>query len=192
MAVIASCDRAMEPLGSKWRNKYYTVAIDWVRAVSAEVWNHQELEARSAGQDTIVLAGIQPHQFGGASPLSVASEGSESMDDMFPSSPSTLDLSTSMSSLNTDSSNSYFNSPTTTATGSPTWPATHNTAADAFRCHSCERNFSDRANLRRHERLTKAHGSHSVFPCLEPGCEKSYTRSDNLLAHANKAHGDSI
>ena len=201
MAVIASCDRAMKPLGPSWRNKYYTVAIDWVRAVSVEIGNHQKQEKQSARQDTSVLAVGRPYQFDEASPLSVTSAESEPTDDIPQStspstlrstSPSTSDPETPVSSLSTDGSDSYSTSPTTASAGSPTLHAPQNPAVDVIRCHLCIETFFDRANLRRHLTLSNAHGPVSKIPCPMAGCPKSYTRLDNLRAHICKRHGESL
>ena len=194
MAVIDSCDRAMRQPDSSWRDRYYAAAIYGVRAESVERETRQKLERQSAGQDTSVLATVSPYQFDGASPLSVTSAESESMDDISesePTSPSTLDLSTSMSSLSTDSSNSYSTSPTTASAGSPTLPAPHDPAAVVLRCDSCDKTFFDRANLRRHRTASKAHGPGPIFQCPMDGCSRSYTRQDNLLTHIYKRHVES-
>ena len=165
MAVIDSCDRAMRQPDSSWRDRYYAAAIYGVRAESVERETRQKLERQSTGQDTSVVAVVSPYQFDGASPLSVTSAESESMDDISePTSPSTLDLSTSMSSLSTDSSNSYSTSPTTASAGSPTLPAPHDPAAGVLRCDSCDKTFFDRANLRRHRTASKAHGRITCSP----------------------------
>ena len=147
-----------------------------------------DVEAQFEGQDTSKPAVVTPCQFDGASLQSVTSAESESMEDTFPSSPATTDLSTSVSSLGTDNSNSYSHSPTTAAAGSPTLPATQNPAADAIRCHQCGQIFkADKSNLRRHLRFL--HGDGSRYLCLEPGCTKSFSRPDNLSGHVRKNHG---
>ena len=130
----------MEQQDSRWRNKYYAIAIDKVLAVSVEISNHQTLETMSAKQDISVLAVVRPHQSDGDSPLSVTSAESETTDDIpqstspstLPSasestSPSTLDSSTSVSSPSTDSPNTYFTgSPHNYSTDSP-----HNYSTDS-------------------------------------------------------------
>ena len=173
---------------SSWHDQYYAAAIDDVQAESVTHGNNQKLEAQFEGQDTSVPAVFRPYQFDGASPRSVTSAESEITDDTSPSSPTTMDLSTSVSSLGKDNSNSYSNSPPTTSAGLPTLPSPQNPATDTFRCHPCNKTFFDRANLRRHQRTSKAHGDGSMYPCLMPGCTKSYTRPDNLRTHARKDH----
>ena len=122
----------MEQQDSRWRNKYYSVAIDKVLAVSVEIRNRQTLETLSAKQDISVLAVVRPHQSDGDSPLSVTSAESESTDtpqstspSTLPSasestSPSTLGSSTSVPSPSTDSHTSYSkNSPHSYSTSTP-------------------------------------------------------------------------
>ena len=193
MAVTDSCDRAMEQPDSSWRDRYYAAAIYDVRAESVERETRRMRERQSAGQDTSVFAVVSPYQFDGASPLSVTSAESESMDDISQSTwPTTLDLSTSVSSLSTNSHNSYSTSPTTASAESPTSPAPQTPAADEIRCPLCDKPFFDRSNLRRHQTTSKAHGPGPIFPCPMDGCSKSFNRPDNLHAHLYKIHHESL
>ena len=172
MAVIDSCDRAMGQPDSSWRDRYYAAAIYDVRAESVERETRQMRERQSAGQDTSVFAVVSPYQFDGSSPLSVTSAESEAMDNICQSTwPTTLDLSTSVS---------------------PILHAPQNPAADGIRCLLCDKPFFDRANLRRHQTTSKAHGHGPIFQCSMDGCSRSYTRQDNLFTHIYKRHSESL
>lgn len=62
-----------------------------------------------------------------------------------------------------------------------------------FKCDECDKAFSLRADLRRHEATVHKAGStgnFSSYPCPATGCVQTFLRRDNLLRHMRKTHPD--
>jgi hypothetical protein len=55
-----------------------------------------------------------------------------------------------------------------------------------FKCDSCDFYFPNKINLAKH--VQRQHSPLERFKCPYPGCDKSYTRKDNLRVHWNNEH----
>ncbi|MCJ1261582.1 hypothetical protein MMC22_001447 [Lobaria immixta] len=65
-------------------------------------------------------------------------------------------------------------------------------------CHKCgfvsnaKRDRDQRSNIERHMKTVHREPTADKLLCSEPGCGKTFSRSDNLLRHCREDHGDGV
>ena len=60
------------------------------------------------------------------------------------------------------------------------------TGEKPFKCYFCDKSFNSSSNRREHHRR---HTLQKIYQCEHAGCDVSYHRYQQLVAHSQKAHG---
>lgn len=174
---------------SGWRDLYYAQDLAGVLLVFAR------LETKPSLADTFVRVdthfdetpGFDEQQY--SSPLYTDSDRSSNPMD---SPATTLTCSTFLGSSDSSGNNSNtVLAPNSTSSKSPVELSSPASNTSLY-CHICNKSFhckkdqDQRTNRNRH--IVTKHTSRMV-PCSEPGCDKEFTRSDNMGRHSRKYHG---
>lgn len=198
--MIASlCDGLMMQPNSSWRDSHYQEDLKQVLAISQTKPHSGNLHVDERPRLDTALAVADQQRFYHESPSSAQSnQSSNSINSVT----TTLTPSTIAGSSGSPSTNDEFIftpeiSPLSSPVELPTPDSSSlhppSTAKKTLsRCEICKTTFSgskrDRSsNLRRHMR--DIHGQRSRLFCPEEDCDRSYSRSDNLLKHRRASHG---
>ena len=194
------CRQAEQSQDSILRDRYYASHIEHLQAL----WNELDKGRRhDFEQSPLPERYVQLHAFPEnaqgfyAEPPSAtsdmsASSGSTLASKSTPVTPASTNTS-SQSTLQTSSSNSSSpsNTPSSLSSLGQLQRYTGATAQFVTRCYICDQPFrgtlqNRMCNVRRHLRHTHHQGEQMA--CSEPGCDKTFGRSDNLRIHRQKAH----
>lgn len=197
--VASLCDEVMLLRNTSWRHKYYEKDLRQVLDISQTKLHSGSLpiSSRPRLNTALAITGQQrPHQ---ESPLSARSDRSL---DSINSVSATLTPSTFPSSSGSPSNDDHFiftpeispsSSPVELPAPDPSSFLPLRTAKNtSLRCNICNTSFSgskrdQTSNFQRHRRTM--HSNRSELSCPEVDCDKSYSRSDNLLKHRRVVHG---
>ena len=175
-----------------WRNPYYATGIDRILFTVLEIDKRQKHDLPF--QDSRPTSLEHNLKGPGHNNLTLIYSKLSQHQNIGDTSPTTMYSSSSTPSSQTGATDSTNTSPTTvqsTSDFSSTPPTSSDSSLQMIRCDQCGRPFTGRfrsLNLQRHQRTAKIHNSFAAFECLQEGCDKKFSRSDNRKDHFRKMH----
>ena len=183
----------MEQADGRWRNRYYAAALDRICLISLRIDQSRD-EGWTCSDD---WPNVNLHSLQGSNqatgqwqtPLTPTTRAS-----LTAWSPTSTVSTTSLGSSNKSNWDSNAISPGTqynemaSCFSAPQSPSPNLNEARCDLCNATFKGASRFSNLQRHLRSTKVHGGLAKLSCEQPGCEKKFTRSDNLSHHVQVAH----
>ena len=183
-AVTSSCDRAQHHSDGTWRHLYYATALIQILDTSSNILDYEGQETYNKTASTDCL------HTGNANGSTTALD--QSMEDTNTARSATGSTSAIGSSPEDVQGGSLMSSTTTSTNSSfsSSSSATHATSVQSSTC-KCGQTLtgtSSASNLKRHQRTSGCSGTSARLECPEQGCNRTFTRSDNLRKHFRETH----